>query len=725
MKKSTRQGNWARRWFRPDAGVVCLVVAWAGLFPVVHAATTWNGSSGYWSDSAKWNPAGVPGDGVDVLITNGSVLLTNATANLASLTISGATARLTFSNWDTALTATNVSIQDGAIVTHVTNSATTTNADGSWPADGRVYIVCGTNFDLQAGGTIDAEGRGYCGTNACGPGGGLQSGGSGTPANYGSGAGYGGSGGYGTCSGGSKVSGGSPYGLTNAPVAPGSAGGGSYAKGVGAAGGGAVRIDATNAAVTVNGTIKANGTVSTYVGGGGSGGAIYITCRTFEGTTNGYLTAKGANGKWGAGNAYSGCGGGGRIAVIYDQAAQSGLASQPTVRFNSAGASSPYNVPNSEEGTLYLPDMPTTDWSNFEGGRIFGVTNTSLASLSISNNANVVLAESCFVLKVTNTLTIDNATLKMGRGFNTNEFLPIITPGEYKQLDCDSLILTNAGCLYVYSGPTNTMTTNYGARVTVVNDIVIYNNSWIYPASEGTNGGSVFFNAKNVTILAGGGFNANGLGYSGGNGPGKGVGTGNYGGGGGYGGKGGKGFGGAGGNPNGITNAPISPGSGAGGLGYGLGGGGGLVWIKASGTVLLDGAIKANGGKPPSIYVAAGSGGGIFIVANVFRGAGQLSANGESAVDTGTLSYYSGGGGGGRIAVWHRMSEADQQTIMADPDNALANVPRLVITNDFAGTLFTGSCTASNGWSQSTLATTGTVVRLTIPPPKGTIFTVR
>ncbi|MDD5679364.1 MAG: hypothetical protein PHW60_15455, partial [Kiritimatiellae bacterium] len=269
----------------------------------------------------------------------------------------------------------------------------------------------------------------------------------------------------------------------------------------------------------------------------------------------------------------------------------------------------------------------------------------------------------------------------------------------------------------------------------VGNDIAIASNCWIYPVSDGTNGGSVYFTARNVTINAGGGFNANGWGYEGGSsngfGPGGAIATvigGNYGSGGGYGGKGGKGYRGTGGAAYPWTNAPLLPGSGGGNNGLS---GGGLIWIKASDTFVLDGVIQANGkggtSSSPYYYYAGGSGGGILIiVAKKFRGAasGQLSAYGGQGGFVDTVNN-GGGGGGGRIAVWHRISEADQQAILADPDNALANVPRLVIATNFDGTYFSGSFTATNGWCYRGGAETGTVVYLTVPPPKGTIFSVR
>ncbi|MDD5678684.1 MAG: hypothetical protein PHW60_11975 [Kiritimatiellae bacterium] len=708
--------------------VIYIAAALAFALPSARAASTWDtagsGDKLNWSDANNWNPAGVPGDGAEVVITNGSVLLTNATYNLASLTITGATTRLTFSNWDTKLSASNVIIQSGATVTHVTNSAATTNALGEWPTDGRVWIV-GTNLDLQEGGQIDAYGRGFRGaedgayiiggTNGYGPGGGLKA------LNYGGGAGHGATGGYS-----SYCAGGPMYGLTNAPVMPGSGGGGNG----GGAGGGAVRIEMDSGSVTINGGINASGNKSPAHGGAGSGGSVYITCRTFAGTASGIITARGGTNNYAE---RGGNGSGGRIAVVYDPAAQAAQASRPDVRFNVAcGTGGKVGAGDyGDIGTLYLTDetILQPDLSNFEIARIYGVTNWSPDSLSVTNrfnisSNNIIFSAPRFTLAVSNTLLVDSAILQVGDRR---------TGVEYVQVACGDLQLacrsTNQSRFYVCSGPTNG-TANYGTRVTVASDIVVASNSWICPASECTNGGPVFFTARNVTIAAGGGFDATGLGYYAGRGIGKaGYGPGGapaatyYGGGGGYGGKGGPGSQGAGGNTYPWTNAPLRPGSGGGGNSWGDGGG--LVWIEA-GTVTVDGTIRADGAFA-AVHGGGGSGGGILIWANKFRGAasGQLTAIGGSNVP----SYNSGGGGGGRIAVWQRVSPADRQTILADPDNAAANVPRIAITNDFIGTDFAGSFSAMYGVGKDGISgyngVTGTVVRLSVPPPKGTIFSVR
>jgi hypothetical protein len=132
----------------------------------------------------------------------------------------------------------------------------------------------------------------------------------------GSGSGHGGKGGNGyNKTTGTTATGGPAYGVSNAPVQPGS-GGRSYS-GVGADGGGLIWIHAPKARIEINGALRANGgnvTTSTGggTGGGGSGGAVHIYCRTFEGS--GILSAAGGKG-FDAGNLLSGSGAGGRIAV--------------------------------------------------------------------------------------------------------------------------------------------------------------------------------------------------------------------------------------------------------------------------------------------------------------------------------------------------------------------------------------------------------------------------
>jgi hypothetical protein len=104
--------------------------------------------------------------------------------------------------------------------------------------------------------------------------------------------------------------------------------------------------------------------------------------------------------------------------------------------------------------------------------------------------------------------------------------------------------------------------------------------------------------------------------------------------------------GGAGPNPvYGVASNPNEPGSGGGAFTVPAGNGGGLIRIAAT-TLILNGAIRANGGPTdPGGSASGGSGGGIRIDAGTISGAGTVTANGSQ----GTL--VGGGGGGGRVAL--------------------------------------------------------------------------
>lgn len=206
----------------------------------VRAATiTWTGGGDgtNWFDSGNWS-AGVPGNGDGAVINSGSVALTNVTGDLGALTMNGGT--LTFSNWTTKLTATNVWIESGATMT--LPAAFTNNAMSN-----RVWIAC-SNLFIASGGEIDVDGKGYAGgtstRDASGPGAGVNH--SSNPT----GGGYGGAGGS----------------------------------------GGGIYITCRNLAGDANGVIRAdggNGTTGPDNYGGGGGGRIAVWRRPDKDTYQG------------------------------------------------------------------------------------------------------------------------------------------------------------------------------------------------------------------------------------------------------------------------------------------------------------------------------------------------------------------------------------------------------------------------------------------------------
>jgi len=210
----------------------------------------------------------------------------------------------------------NVTITGGATVL-------VTPFDGTAGSTGSLrFNVTGT-FTLDAGSTINGDGRGYrpqTNTNGEGPGGGQ---GGSCCADGGGGGAYGGSGGRGTLDNGSQSGGvgGNAYGDANAKqLFMGSAGGSAGTAdgdsgGGGGAGGASVWIDAATAVVA--GTIRVNGTNGAVVAGdaagGGAGGGILIDADNV--TISGALLANGGSGA--NVDDDGGGGGGGRIKIFY------------------------------------------------------------------------------------------------------------------------------------------------------------------------------------------------------------------------------------------------------------------------------------------------------------------------------------------------------------------------------------------------------------------------
>jgi hypothetical protein len=626
---------------------------------------TWTGGTGDWSEGAKWTN-GVPGDGDTAILNAGQVNLTSSSSNLAAFTMTGG--KVTFSNAVTRLIASTVILQGGTL-THVTNSATTTNQFGEWPVYGTVWIACDT-FTLQTNAWIDVLSRGFQG--------GVGNGVSGYGPGRGTAASHGGLG---------AALPGPLYDTPDAPVKPGSGGAGS-SWGNGGAGGGAVRIDATGV-VTLDGTIRA----SAQQGGGdrqggGSGGSVWITCQRVEG--NGEVAADGGwvppNLTYGGGYG----GGGGRIAVQYDTAAQAAIPI-PRVRFSVAPGTLPVE---GEPGTLFFPDnrllygdvVPHRGvWS--VSSVTSGVAALGFDHLTISNGWLQFLNET-FTLTVTNDLLIfgDNkvnsgirffdagrlefsngklavggsATLANAGSLFLNRGVSNRIAGGGAAVNGDLRLLTN--CQMIVEGHVTNGTADFGQSVSVTGLIEIGSNSWIFPVSHPTNGGSVVFAANRIWVHPTGGFNADNrgyrgalIGYSADNwGPGRGL---YSSGGGSYGGKGGfQSY-----NTYGSLTNPAECGS-SGGAQAGLGGnGGGLVRIESAGAVTLNGTISANGNdgglQNSDRRSGGGSGGGVFISCSTFAGTNGLIRVNGGLGRNGT--YASGGGGGGRIAVLYDPSQQD------------------------------------------------------------------
>ena len=697
--------------------------------------TVWKGGTNDWFNTNMWTSGDYPRAGDNVIITNANanVLLTNATEALSSLVVSNrtGTSTLTFSNWNTILTVTDITIGSNGVVT-LPAAFTTSQMSNN------VYIVA-TNLLVDNGGSINVSSSGYAGQPASytpaygyGPGGGQA-----TDA----GAGYGGVGGNGS----TLKTGGVAYGSASFPVDPGS-GGGASSSGAsqGGAGGGAVRLEIANR-ITINGMIAANGGIpGGNYGGGGSGGGIYIHCKTIAGT-NGMIQANGGS-KTSFAN--SGGGGGGRVAILFDVAAQ-GLQPRPTVQISAKRGLGSFQA--GEFGTIYmtdnllLPETMSAAWT----GRLLGFSSWSPDTLTVSNTW-VIFAESGFAFRATNGLGVvaggrldaTNAAISCGGSFTLNggtsvlygasTVVPTVSVG-------GSLVMTNGAALSAYAGIT-AAASNAGFLVSVTGDVIVASNSVIYPYSHPTNGGSVRFVISNLTVLAGGSINADTNGYLGGLRTANPAGFG-FGGspvadsGGGYGGSGGLGASKTtNGLPYGSASMPIQPGSGGGASDSGDapgGAGGGVVWVEAKGVARVDGVITANGGTGGYNYGGGGSGGGIYVSCDSFTGSGGLlQASGGRG---GPVTAGSGGGGGGRIAVVYNPGS---QAVQSRPDvrfSALYGIG--ILNNGTIGTLYfsdpqvlSTSTTLVNGIVSGFV--TGSVPRMTLTnswvvfPGTATVFTV-
>jgi hypothetical protein len=582
--------------------------------PVAFATTNnWVGAAGggdgaNWSDSLNWS-AGVPGTGHAVTVTAGSIQLANETSALASFTMTGGT--LTFANWMTRLRATEVVITNNAILT-------LPPAFTEIQMSNRVWIAC-SNLTLGVNAKIDTDSRGYA--SGQGPGKGGANGG----------AGHGGAGSSGQLG---WASAGIVYDDVLSPVQPGSGGGTTG----GSAGGGAIWIEASGA-IAVHGLVSADAPAApTIHHGGGSGGAISLACHTFRGSASGWIRARG-----GSGNNLGGPGGGGRIAVVFDPAAQRALAQpNPGVKF-SLGPGTAGTAPFlARPGTLYIPEMEqiflsgnlTAQWDGL-AAHIPGFTEWSLDALAVAGKVDL--------------------------------------PGLRRLHVTNNLSIASGGALALYSQPTNGVSSESGVWLDAGGALAV--TGTLYLACNPTNGAAPRVTCGSLMLAANGLIDADGRGFA----PeyGKGAGT--------PGSTSGAGHGGAGspgnsdwtaaGKITGSPTVPVHPGSG--GCSALLGAfGGGVVDIETTGDIVLFGTISANGRTTFGTHGGGGAGGSIRLRCRRLLG----DARGVLRVQGGGGKSLGGPGGGGRLAVTY---ESAAQSALTTPN---------------PGTLFDASAGTAGTW---------------------------
>jgi len=326
-------------------------------FSVQAATVTWDGSAadGLWETDANWDSGVVPTALDDVIIDNVTTTLsTGQTASFLTLTVGLGTnptglvligdiasgGDITIANQGTLVQSNAVAqsitgtlvIQSGGLLTHQQNGTV------------QAYEVdfSASNVNIQAGGSINVDARGYSGGVSSnypgyGPGGGG--------GNNFSGAGGGGHGGHGGA--GSSFLGGAGY-CSLVDVATIGSGGGSDGHD-GGYGGGLIRLNVSGT-LTINGTISAKGArfrdtdsdIYTY-NGGGAGGGVNLSAGTVAGTPQLFTLAGGDGG-------FSGGGGGGGCALISYSVSNSITSSQVAI----GGATSTADRVRGGAGLLYI-----------------------------------------------------------------------------------------------------------------------------------------------------------------------------------------------------------------------------------------------------------------------------------------------------------------------------------------------------------------------------------
>ena len=198
-----------------------------------------------------------------------------AATNVASLTVAGAS-RVNLAGGMT-LSASGPILVTGNSTVLAQGANTGSMVGGTWAGLG-VTVTCSV-LTIDSGSAFSADGQGYAGgipayQTGSGPGGGSGGGGGGA------GGGYGGTGGYSS----QWRYPGRTYGSATQPTDLGSGGAADDHSGdFGGNGGGAIKL-VVSGALTVNGTISANGGNGQYDGGaGGAGGSIWIAAGVVEG----------------------------------------------------------------------------------------------------------------------------------------------------------------------------------------------------------------------------------------------------------------------------------------------------------------------------------------------------------------------------------------------------------------------------------------------------------
>ena len=470
-----------------------------------------------------------------------------------------------------------------------------------------------SDFVVESGGEVDAEGLGYQAGN-----------GPGHNGRY-CGAGFGGRGGGSNAD---SCVGGDPYSNITDPLLEGN-GFGSGGRDYGYAhGGGKIIVEASD--FQSNGTLTSDAESFTDYGhSGGSGGTVIIDSPSISG--DGKILARGANAT--GGSNYGG-GGGGRV-VFEDQSWSAGNISIDV----SGGQPSGNNAEPGITGTYY-PFNTICDTGGLDSTctveRFYQDVNESVegsgdliiergAGLESNNELNI---------SMNSVTTKSDAVLRAANGpLNINTTQDINMSGE---------AYSTSGSEW---GAENMTIDGYVEVNEIREDLILRASNEIDLESNTDIASNLDLKASQLDMVSSASIDATELGYESFSGPGAPSDNSYEEGGGGFGGIGGDGQYSQGGSSYGTPKNPFTAG------GYGSGGtndgntvrsGGGKVVINTT-SASINGDISADGTLGPDNGASGGSGGLIYVESDSVSGSGSLSAEGGQGEDD------TGSGGGGRI----------------------------------------------------------------------------
>ncbi len=525
----------------------------------------------------------------------------------ADITVRGTTLTVNGRHAINSLSIEALGVAAPGIVTH--DAAHTSTFSGTTVRG--LWLIVADSLTVDSLSRIDAGSRGYPSGQGPGVGNGTDQANQGT-----SGGGHGGRGGEAF----RRRTGGAANGSMVAPVDFGSGGAtaGTFSEyPVGGPGGGNVRLQVAGTCL-VQGVVTVNGGdglpgVSGIQGGGGAGGSVWISADIISGS--GIISANGG----GSTVSVAGGGGGGRIVV---QTANYQL-SQTPVAYGGLGFS------NGGAGTVVLP-----------------ISGYALPDATVDNGGRATVWETPFVNAGLRDLRVRGAA-----------YASVVQAGPLRNLELATSGGVAAPSGLVIDNPLNA--NNSGTNMLT--------GQFTLPGLNVT-GGTVLTHApratgflslvvlNDVTIDGVSRIDVSGMGFVDQSGPGAGNGNdqGNQGGGGGgHAGRGGDGFNNRTGGPvYGSASEPATFGSSGGilvasGTPVYIGGaGGGRLRMLVSGTLLLNGEIRANGFDGGAAFSNTGGGGGsggaAWVTAGSILGSGSVSAMGGN----GGRSNAGGGGGG-------------------------------------------------------------------------------